>query len=417
MASRIHCHVCFDSYDLSGIRVFPLCGHGTCIACLDEIISFNSKQGIQKPPCPVCRKAFEPSKTIQLFLQPPDVSSQSQADAPKEDPETKLRDYSKVLKVLMTHVAAGVKEINEDTERRSMMRMGREVKRVVISMYAERGEKDEVQTLLLELAHFTERISAAFFTQATQSARLSEHLDAIKTQLKDSKTARNSLQDALTQSEKVCKEAIETAERSERMLSMEQKESTRLGTQLKEVTALAEQRYDLIARHKDKEMTLREKIHELVKDVSHRDDEIKDLRGRLDGLESMYAAENSQSQDDEKMWEDGLNDDDLDHIFDIVENSSEAEYDFGAPSVPQRPSISKPASHRSVSVTKPSFAGDWTLPASKKRRVSLRAEIDLDAEDDDPNASLFHKTLGLDRDGRSVSGALQLGDRSKRRFV
>lgn len=45
----------------------------------------------------------------------------------------------------MTHVATGVKEIDKDTEQQSMARMGREVKRVVASMHAERGGDDETQ--------------------------------------------------------------------------------------------------------------------------------------------------------------------------------------------------------------------------------------------------------------------------------
>lgn len=106
--------------------------------------------------------------------------------------------------------------------------------------------------MLLELAHFTERISEAFFTQAAQRTQLSEQLANVKKQLKSSKTERGSLRDALDQSEKVCKEAIETAERSERMLSAEQKESERLNAQFNEASELAARRHDLIARHKDK---------------------------------------------------------------------------------------------------------------------------------------------------------------------
>ena len=111
-------------------------------------------------------------------------------------------------------------------------------------------------------------------------------------------------------------------------------------------------------------------------------------------------------------------------MFDFIENSSETEFDFGLPSQPSSkrpPKYDARPSRDKTRVTRPTFGTDWSLniPPSKKRRVSTKVKtVDLDADDNvEPQAALFNETLGLDQDGKPVKGALQLADRSRRRFV
>ncbi|KAH8103938.1 hypothetical protein BXZ70DRAFT_1005490 [Cristinia sonorae] len=277
-------------------------------------------------------------------------------------------------------------------------------------MKKDRGGGDVVQSLITALADFTDRILAELFTQ----------LDVTGKKLKDR-------EDELVKSDAQFSEALNTATKSTQLLNEANQEKENLSKEKEslskekevwkkqrkaliqerdEAKRVIKQRETAIDAHKSKAEKQVAKINNLEELLENRDRELTGLYERLQEMEDASRVRHEETTDYE--------DDDVDGMSVIVDNSSEPDFTFDQQPSPPRPSR-KPNITVAVPVPprKPMFSSDWNLgPPSKKRRVSGEEVI---ADESDLNAVMFSKTLGLDKEGRPVKGSLQLGDRRRYR--
>ena len=165
----IKCNICYASYTLGDMRVFPVCGvyfllkvvtqrllnnhifllsgHGMCAGCVDGTTAFYLNKGVRRPPCHMCRTPFDPAQVIQLFLQtqgPSDASTSSQSQAEPVE-VIRWRGYSAHVETQAKHLGDCIGNIGQDSEVSSVKRMGREIRKVVDAMKDDRKEVDVVQ--------------------------------------------------------------------------------------------------------------------------------------------------------------------------------------------------------------------------------------------------------------------------------
>ncbi|CAL1714343.1 unnamed protein product [Somion occarium] len=465
---QLHCGICLDKHPISLFRFSAKCGHGHCETSLRTYIQ---TQGPSNPsgrkrsyPCPTCRIPFKEVDLHPIFIDISDnaIDNCDEASGSQAGPR-----YSEAVVKQAQYVTEKIQGMDCTTPVGSVQRSVKEVQKVADGIGGEGG--DVIQALIDAITDLRDRITPQFALAAKQK----KELIALQTSIRLRDTRISSLESEASQGERLLQKAIDTADNAKDKYNTEVRRNESLQRDLtRQRESVIEREEEIrklkgtILAHKEKEFKQTARIAELRTRIKEHENEIEALHATNRRLEddARQARLETETQRSYFKSETQFSQVDSDDELDIIGlPSSEPDFPFKnilTPPASQSKSGSKPKPPKSSTVNyhtpsqasshshsakplpkaprnfevfrvpqRPKFPSDWAAPnaqlsisgtsgpgivnvsGSKRKRA-----VSDNGGREDPVKTNFNETLGLDRTGKVIAGAIALGDRRKSAF-